>query len=62
MILSSFDEFQVYNFNTRMDTPVDIVLVADLPERYGSNVNYYRPPCQLSLRLEVVHQPRVMYC
>jgi len=35
VILSNFDEFWVYDFNTQMDSPVDRVKLADLPERFG---------------------------
>lgn len=34
-VLCNFDEFWVYDFETQMDTPVDQVKLADLPERYG---------------------------
>lgn len=34
-VLCNFDEFWVYDFETQLDTPVDIVKLADLPVRYG---------------------------
>lgn len=34
-VLSNFDEFWVYDFNTQMEVPVDKVRIEDLPERYG---------------------------
>ena len=35
VILCNFDEFWVYDFETQMDTPVDQVALAELPQRYG---------------------------
>jgi restriction-modification enzyme MmeI-like protein len=35
VVLSNFDEFQVYDFETQMDSPVGSVSLADLPEHYG---------------------------
>ena len=35
VVLCNFDEFWVYDFETQMDTPVDQVRLAELPERYG---------------------------
>ncbi len=34
-VLCNFDEFWVYDFETQLDTPVDIVTLEDLPARYG---------------------------
>ncbi len=34
-VLCNFDEFWVYDFETQMDSPVDIVTIEDLPNRYG---------------------------
>lgn len=34
-ILCNFDEFWIYDFETQLDTPVDIVKLTDLPEKYG---------------------------
>lgn len=34
-VLCNFDEFWVYDFETQLDTPVDIVKLEDLPDRYG---------------------------
>lgn len=34
-ILCNFDEFWIYDFETQLDTPVDILKVIDLPSRYG---------------------------
>lgn len=34
-VLCNFDEFWVYDFETQLDTPVDIVKLTDLPDRYG---------------------------
>ncbi len=36
VVLCNFDEFWVYDFETQMDSPVDCLSLADLPERYGS--------------------------
>jgi hypothetical protein len=36
VVLSNFDEFWVYDFETQMDSPVDRVKVAELPTRYGA--------------------------
>jgi hypothetical protein len=36
VILCNFDEFQVYDFETQMDSPVGQVSLPDLPENYGS--------------------------
>jgi hypothetical protein len=35
VILCNFDEFWVFDFETQMDTPVDKLLLTELPERYG---------------------------
>ncbi|MGD9858218.1 MAG: DNA methyltransferase, partial [Planctomycetaceae bacterium] len=35
VVLSNFDEFWVYDFETQMDTPVDKVLLTELPQKYG---------------------------
>ncbi len=35
VVLCNFDEFWVYDFETQMDSPVDQVRLAELPERYG---------------------------
>jgi len=35
VVLCNFDHFWVYDFETQMDSPVDMVALADLPERYG---------------------------
>lgn len=34
-ILCNFDEFWIYDFETQLDTPVDKVLLNDLPSRFG---------------------------
>lgn len=34
-VLCNFDEFWIYDFETQLDTPVDKVLLRDLPARYG---------------------------
>jgi len=34
-VLCNFDEFWLYDFETQLDTPVDVVKLADLPTRYG---------------------------
>jgi len=34
-ILCNFDEFWVYDFETQLDTPVDKVKLADLPNKFG---------------------------
>ncbi|MEM9348337.1 MAG: DNA methyltransferase [Planctomycetota bacterium] len=35
VVLCNFDEFWVYDFDHQIDTPVDKVPLADLPERFG---------------------------
>jgi hypothetical protein len=35
VVLCNFDEFWIYDFETQMDAPVDTVLLADLPQRWG---------------------------
>jgi len=35
VVLCNFDQFWVYDFETQMDSPVDMVALADLPDRYG---------------------------
>jgi hypothetical protein len=35
VVLCNFDELWVYDFETQMDSPVDVVALADLPDRYG---------------------------
>ena len=35
VVLCNFDEFWVYDFETQMDTPVDQLMIEDLPRRYG---------------------------
>lgn len=35
VVLCNFDEFQVYDFETQLDTPVDTLPLADLPKRWG---------------------------
>ncbi|MCE9555703.1 MAG: N-6 DNA methylase [Planctomycetes bacterium] len=44
VVLCNFDEFWVYDFETQMDTPVDKVSVADLPNRYGPLAFLFRVP------------------
>ena len=34
VLLCNFDEFYVYDFNTQLDDPVDVVPLTELPERY----------------------------
>ncbi len=34
VLLCNFDEFYVYDFNTQLDDPVDVVPLSELPERY----------------------------
>lgn len=34
-VLCNFDEFWVYDFETQLDTPVDKVLLAEIPNKYG---------------------------
>ncbi|MBX3610737.1 MAG: class I SAM-dependent DNA methyltransferase [Hydrogenophaga sp.] len=34
-VLCNFDEFWIYDFETQLDTPVDVVKLVDLPTRYG---------------------------
>jgi hypothetical protein len=35
VLLSNFDEFRVYDFDTDIDTPKDTLALADLPHRWG---------------------------
>lgn len=35
VVLCNFDEFWIYDFNSQMDSPVDKVLLSELPERFG---------------------------
>lgn len=35
VVLCNFDEFRVYDFETQIDTPVDVLPMADLPKRWG---------------------------
>jgi SAM-dependent methyltransferase len=35
VVLCNFDQFSVYDFETQMDSPVDTVMLVDLPERFG---------------------------
>ncbi len=35
VVLSNFDEFWVYDFETQMDSPVDQLPLTDLPQRWG---------------------------
>ncbi|MEO0515381.1 MAG: DNA methyltransferase [Planctomycetota bacterium] len=35
VVLCNFDEFWIYDFDVQVDTPVDKVLLKDLPQRYG---------------------------
>ena len=35
VVLCNFDEFRIYDFETQPDTPKDVVLTKDLPERWG---------------------------
>ncbi len=35
VVLCNFDEFQIYDFETQMDSPVGRVALADLPAAYG---------------------------
>ena len=34
VVLCNFDEFWIYDFNTQLDSPVDQVLLSELPDRY----------------------------
>ncbi|MGL6284421.1 MAG: type IIL restriction-modification enzyme MmeI, partial [Microcoleaceae cyanobacterium] len=36
VIICNFDEFWIYDFNLQVDTPVDIVLLTELPERLSA--------------------------
>ncbi|MEM7682780.1 MAG: DNA methyltransferase [Planctomycetota bacterium] len=35
VVLCNFDEFWIYDFDVQVDTPVDKVLLTELPDRYG---------------------------
>lgn len=41
-VLCNFDEFWVYDFETQMETPVEKVALADLPDKYGA-LNFLFP-------------------
>lgn len=34
VVLCNFDEFRIYDFNTQLDTPVDVLPLSELPERW----------------------------
>ncbi|WP_287131030.1 DNA methyltransferase [Candidatus Cyanaurora vandensis] len=36
VMLCNFDEFWIYDFNTQLDTPIDLVRLEELPERAGT--------------------------
>lgn len=42
VILCNFDEFQIYDFETQMDAPVDFVTLEELPKRWGA-LNFLAP-------------------
>ncbi len=44
VILCNFDEFWVYDFESQMDSPVDKLALADLPERFGPLGFLFRNP------------------
>ena len=46
VILCDFDQFWIYDFNAQMDSPVDRVALADLPDRYGPLAFLFRVPQQ----------------
>ncbi|MCK4873983.1 MAG: class I SAM-dependent DNA methyltransferase [Phycisphaerales bacterium] len=35
VVLCNFDQFQIYDFEVQLDTPVDVVAIEDLPQRFG---------------------------
>jgi hypothetical protein len=35
VVLCNFDEFRIYDFETQMDSPVDILSTTELPDRWG---------------------------
>lgn len=41
-VLCNFDEFWIYDFETQMDTPVEKIALADLPDKYGA-LNFLFP-------------------
>ncbi|MGA2499883.1 MAG: type IIL restriction-modification enzyme MmeI, partial [Tepidisphaeraceae bacterium] len=45
VVLCNFDEFHVYDFNEQIDSPKDIVTLADLPQRYGP-LNFLFPTAE----------------
>ena len=44
VVLSNFDDFWVYDFDTQMDIPVDRVALAELPERCGPLAFFFKIP------------------
>ena len=44
VVLSNFDDFWVYDFDTQMDIPVDRVALAELPERCGPLAFLFKIP------------------
>jgi len=44
VVLCDFDQFWVYDFNAQMDSPVDRVALADLPDRPGPLAFLFRVP------------------
>jgi len=44
VVLCNFDEFWVYDFQTQIDAPLDIVKLAELPERWGALAFLYPTP------------------
>jgi N-6 DNA Methylase. len=44
VILCNFDEFWVYDFETQMDSPVDRLSLAELPERHGPLAFLFKVP------------------
>lgn len=42
VVLCNFDQFQIYDFETQIDSPVDTVSLAELPDRFGS-LNFLAP-------------------
>lgn len=42
VVLCNFDEFWIYDFNTQLDTPVDVVPIGELPERFTA-LNFLFP-------------------
>jgi len=46
VVLCNFDEFWIYDFNSQMDSPVDKVLLSELPKRFGPLAFLFAQPSE----------------